>query len=86
MTHDGVPALRCCAQSLLHWADATADGSTHSRRPAVLTHGLLVRYLDTCRHMKSCKYVHYEIDPADRHKLTELNKVRWVATTSRHTL
>jgi hypothetical protein len=29
--------------------------------------------------MKSCKYVHYEIDPADRHKLTELNKVLTVA-------
>ncbi|KAL9276007.1 putative N6-adenosine-methyltransferase MT-A70-like [Drosera capensis] len=22
-------------------------------------------FLDTCRHMKTCKYVHYELDPMD---------------------
>ena len=22
-------------------------------------------YLDTCRHMKTCKFVHYEIDQSD---------------------
>ena len=22
-------------------------------------------YLNTCRHMKACKFVHYKVDPAD---------------------
>ncbi len=30
-------------------------------------------YLDTCRHMATCKYVHYEVDEYDAMRLTELD-------------
>eukprot|EP01118_Nematostelium_gracile_P013153 TRINITY_DN4935_c0_g1_i3.p1 TRINITY_DN4935_c0_g1~~TRINITY_DN4935_c0_g1_i3.p1 ORF type:complete len:426 (+),score=101.48 TRINITY_DN4935_c0_g1_i3:430-1707(+) len=49
-------------------------------------------YLDTCRHMKSCKFVHYEIDESDDKKLTlsqmtltkELTEGQWVNCDIRH--
>jgi hypothetical protein len=71
----GVSDARWRAGAALLCSVAAALGGCDGGLQYSLTHGLLLRYLDTCRHMKSCKYVHYEIDPADRHKLTELNKV-----------
>ena len=71
-------ACQCCAAVLSRCCMGRMRRRTALLMATVLQYSrLLLRYLDTCRHMKSCKYVHYEIDPADRHKLTELNKVLW---------
>ena len=51
-----------------------ACGKVHFRR-IILPHTDVslgdCSYLDTCRHMKTCKFVHYAIDRSDAMKVTE---------------